>query len=127
MLNDLLLGVDEIDYYSDSYNGIEEEKISDRSLELSEKKILYINDLNSSQENVLSAIDKIDELVIQGPPGTGKSQTITSLISEFAAQEKTVLMVSEKKTALDVVYSRLGNISKYALSVSYTHLNLQCT
>ena len=117
LLNDLLLGVDEIDYYSDSYNGIEEEKISDRSLELSEKKILYINDLNSSQENVLSAIDKIDELVIQGPPGTGKSQTITSLISEFAAQEKTVLMVSEKKTALDVVYSRLGNISKYALLI----------
>lgn len=117
LLNDLLLTTDEIDYYSDSYSGIEKEKINDRALELSERNILYINDLNSSQENVLSAMDKLDELVIQGPPGTGKSQTITSLISEFAAQEKTVLMVSEKKTALDVVYSRLGNISKYALLI----------
>ena len=54
---------------------------------------------------------------MQGPPGTGKSQVITSLISEFVSAGKTVLMVSEKKTALDVVYSRLGDLSQYALLI----------
>ena len=56
-------------------------------------------------------------VLLVGPPGTGKSQTITSLISEFVSNGKTVLMVSEKKTALDVVYSRLGNLSQYALLI----------
>lgn len=46
--------------------------------------------------------------IIQGPPGTGKSQTITNLIADFLALEKTVLFVCEKRAALDVVYHRLG-------------------
>ena len=44
-------------------------------------------------------------------------RSLTSLISDFVSADKTVLMVSEKKTALDVVYSRLGNLSKYALII----------
>lgn len=117
LLNDLLLNAEDIDYYSDSYAGEEDKKFNERELAISEHNLVYINELNSSQEAVLSAIDKLDELVIQGPPGTGKSQTITSLIAEFVSQGKTVLMVSEKKTALDVVYSRLGNLSQYALLI----------
>ena len=117
LLNDLLLNADEIDYYSDSYSGEEPIRINERELEISERNLVYINDLNSSQETVLSAIGALDELVVQGPPGTGKSQTITSLISEFVINGKTVLMVSEKKTALDVVYSRLGPLSQYALLI----------
>lgn len=117
LLNDLLLNADEIDCYTDSYAGEEQVKINDKQLEISEHNLVYINDLNSSQETVLSAIESLDELVVQGPPGTGKSQTITSLISEFVSNGKTVLMVSEKKTALDVVYSRLGNLSQYALLI----------
>ena len=117
LLNSLLLNADDYDYYSDSYAGEEEIAVSERDLEISEHDLVYINELNSSQEAVLAAIDKLDELVVQGPPGTGKSQTITSLISEFVSQGKTVLMVSEKKTALDVVYSRLGTLSQYALLI----------
>lgn len=117
LLNDLLINADEIDFYSDSYAGEEQINIDDGKLEISEHDLVYINELNSSQEAVLSAIKKFDELVVQGPPGTGKSQTITSLISDFVNSEKTVLMVSEKKTALDVVYSRLGNLSQYALLI----------
>ena len=59
--------------------------------------------------------DVLDHVLLYGPPGTGKSQTITSLITQFIHEGKTVLMVSEKKTALDVVYSRLGNLSRYAM------------
>ena len=117
LLNDLLLNADEIDYYSDSYAGDMPITVNNRELEISEHNLVYINDLNSSQEAVLSAIESLDELVVQGPPGTGKSQTITSLISEFVSNGKTVIMVSEKKTALDVVYSRLGNLSQYALLI----------
>ena len=84
---------------------------------VSEQSLANINSLNSSQEAVISAIDTIDELVVQGPPGTGKSQVITSLISDAVSQNKTVLLVSEKKTALDVVYSRLGHLSQYALLI----------
>lgn len=117
LVNDLLLEPDDIDYYSDNFSGETEICIADKPLEISEEALFYINELNSAQEAVLTATEKLDELVVQGPPGTGKSQTITSLISEFVSAGKTVLMVSEKKTALDVVYSRLGDLSRYALMI----------
>ncbi|MQY82721.1 hypothetical protein GH157_03385, partial [archaeon] len=44
---------------------------------------------------------------MHGPPGTGKSQTIANMISEFIAHGKSVLFVSEKMAALEVVYNRL--------------------
>ncbi len=43
-------------------------------------------------------------------PGTGKSQTIVNLISELIANGKTVLFISEKMAALEVVKDRLDNI-----------------
>ena len=46
-------------------------------------------------------------LVVHGPPGTGKSQTIANIISASIAEGKTVLFVSEKTAALDVVKQRL--------------------
>jgi very-short-patch-repair endonuclease len=45
--------------------------------------------------------------VLEGPPGTGKSQTITNLIAHCLAEGKSVLFVSEKMAALDVVHDRL--------------------
>ena len=50
------------------------------------------------------------DLVLEGPPGTGKSQTITNLIAHLLARGKTVLFVSEKMAALEVVHRRLANI-----------------
>ncbi|WFF74287.1 AAA domain-containing protein [Proteiniclasticum sp. QWL-01] len=117
LLTDLLNPSQNTDFYSDKYVGESEVLIKDRPLVISEKKINYINDLDSSQENVLAAIDKLDKLVVQGPPGTGKSQTISSLIADFVSRDQNVLMVSEKRTALDVVYSRLGHLSQFALLI----------
>ncbi|EOX7555565.1 AAA domain-containing protein, partial [Acinetobacter baumannii] len=48
--------------------------------------------------------------VLSGPPGTGKSQTITNMISQCLADGKSVLFVSEKMAALEVVYRRLTQI-----------------
>lgn len=82
-----------------------------------ENQLFYINELNYSQEKVLSNIEEKDAIVIQGPPGTGKSQTITSLVSQAVLQNKKVLIVSEKKTALDVIYNRLGKIANFVLYI----------
>ena len=85
--------------------------------EVNENSLYYINELDYAQEKALSEIENNDALVIQGPPGTGKSQTITSIIVQSILNNKKVLMVSEKKTALDVIYSRLGNLSKYSIMI----------
>lgn len=48
--------------------------------------------------------------VLEGPPGTGKSQTIANLIAHCLAVDKSVLFVSEKMAALNVVYDRLRKL-----------------
>lgn len=63
--------------------------------------------LDTFQENAIKAVKKGNSLVVQGPPGTGKSQLICNLISDFIARGKKVLLVSQKRAALDVVYNRL--------------------
>ncbi|MBE6528916.1 MAG: DUF4011 domain-containing protein [Thermoplasmata archaeon] len=117
ILTDLVENLDKTDFLSDKPEPLSFLDLKKKGLEASEKDLVYINSLNSAQENILTAIDKQDEIVVQGPPGTGKSQVITGLITSAVVKGKTVLMVSEKKTALDVVYSRLGNLAKYCLLI----------
>jgi DNA polymerase III delta prime subunit len=64
-------------------------------------------DADSSQGEAIEAVRRGANLVLQGPPGTGKSQTIANLISECLWAGKTVLFVSEKMAALNVVKKRL--------------------
>ena len=66
-----------------------------------------IRDADSSQHSALIDAVRGLSLVIEGPPGTGKSQTITNLIAAVLARGKTVLFVSEKLAALEVVRKRL--------------------
>jgi hypothetical protein len=65
---------------------------------------------DSSQLNAISRAGAGHDFVLEGPPGTGKSQTITNLIAHFLGTGKTVLFVSEKMAALDVVQRRLNDI-----------------
>ena len=119
-INDLLnnlIDAYNVDTYDDTFYGDKEIIDKKDRGDISEKDMVYINDLNGSQEMVLKTIERTKELVIQGPPGTGKSQTIASLIVDSVNKGRTVMMVSEKKTALDVVYSRLGILSKYAVQI----------
>jgi very-short-patch-repair endonuclease len=71
---------------------------------------LLIRDADSSQHSALIHALRGKNLVIEGPPGTGKSQTITNLIAAALARGKTVLFVSEKLAALEVVRSRLDEV-----------------
>ena len=87
------------------------------NLKINENKISYINEVNYSQEKVIDLLNTEQKLVIWGPPGTGKSQTITSLIASSVLKGENVLVVSEKKVALDVIYSRLKEASKYTMFI----------
>lgn len=64
---------------------------------------------DSSQLACVAAAARGKDFVLIGPPGTGKSQTISNMITHLLAEGKTVLFVSEKMAALDVVYRRLAD------------------
>lgn len=64
-------------------------------------------DADSSQLRAIAACARNHDVVIEGPPGTGKSQTITNLIAQALAADKSVLFVAEKMAALEVVHNRL--------------------
>lgn len=83
------------------------------------EKTFHLLDADSSQLACLAAASLGQSLVIQGPPGTGKSQTIANLIAESIGAGKTVLFVSEKMAALEVVYKRLkkAGLSDYCLEL----------
>lgn len=66
-----------------------------------------ICDADSSQSMAIYHVKNGHDLIIQGPPGTGKSQTITNIIAQAIGNNKTVLFVAQKETALKAVKSRL--------------------
>lgn len=63
---------------------------------------------DSSQVAAIATAEKGKDFVIIGPPGTGKSQTISNMIAHLLGRGKSVLFVSEKTAALEVVYRRLN-------------------
>lgn len=71
------------------------------------KDIFQILDADSSQQDAIELSKRGVSFVLQGPPGTGKSQTITNIIAEALASGQKILFVSEKSSALKMVYNRL--------------------
>ena len=65
-------------------------------------------DADASQRAAIAAALDGRSFVLDGPPGTGKSQTIANIIGAALHAGKTVLFVSEKAAALDVVRDRLA-------------------
>lgn len=61
-----------------------------------------------SQQEAVAFSRHAPGLVVQGPPGTGKSQTIVNIITDCLGRGESVLVVCEKKAALDVVQKRLA-------------------
>lgn len=85
--------------------------IPDKYLSEPREEDLYpVFPLDSSQEKVLVQVRKGKSLVVQGPPGTGKSQLIANLVSDFISRGKRVLVISQKRAALDVVFERLDQL-----------------
>jgi len=75
-----------------------------------EEKLYTGYPLDAWQENIIKATKIGYSVVVQGPPGTGKSQLICNLICDAIATGKKVLVVCQKRAALDVVYARLREI-----------------
>ena len=67
-------------------------------------------DADASQLAAIAAAGAGASFVLQGPPGTGKSQTIANLIVDSVAHGKTVLFVTDKRAALEVVQQRLAAV-----------------
>ena len=80
---------------------------------------LCVVDADSSQLTAVFAAKDGNSFVLQGPPGTGKSQTITNLVAQLVGGGKTVLFVSEKMAALEVVHRRLklAGIGEFCLEL----------
>lgn len=67
--------------------------------------------IDASQEEAIKQVKEGYSIVVQGPPGTGKSQLIANLIADFTARGKKVLVVCQKRVALDTVYQRLQKVA----------------
>ncbi len=75
--------------------------------DVKEEKLYTPFPLDAYQENAIRAIKNGGSVVVQGPPGTGKSQLICNLVADCIASGRRVLLVCQKRAALDVVYDRL--------------------
>ncbi len=74
------------------------------------EKTYQVLDADSSQQVSIDYALLGQSFVMKGPPGTGKSQTIANIIAECIANGKSVLFVSDKMAALEVVYKRLNEV-----------------
>lgn len=81
-------------------------------LETSEKLVFESPiPLNEEQRQILLAIKRpgCSYVTVGGPPGTGKSHTITAIVCDCVLNDKTVLVLSDKKEALDVVEDKISD------------------
>ncbi len=72
------------------------------------EETITVLEADASQRVCIALAQSGESFVIDGPPGTGKSQTIANVIAALLADGKTVLFVSEKAAALEVVQNRLA-------------------
>ena len=105
--------------FNPSINDKESFKEEDIDSQLEYSKMYQVLDADSSQIAAIQDVKAGRNLVVEGPPGTGKSQTIVNLIAELLAEGKSVLFVSEKMAALDVVKDRLTSVGlgKFILEI----------
>ncbi len=75
-----------------------------------EPDLLNLLDMDGSQEEILKEARYKKGIVVHGPPGTGKSQVIVNLVTDALSRNKKVLVVCQKRAALDVVYQRLDGL-----------------
>ncbi|ADP69553.1 putative DNA helicase [Rhodomicrobium vannielii ATCC 17100] len=100
-----------IDTPKDTYGDprdMPEERALDR--EIHPKDLFMPLLADSSQTAAVVAASRAKDFVLFGPPGTGKSQTIANMIAQLLGDGRSVLFVSQKTTALEVVRKRLNDI-----------------
>lgn len=84
------------------------------------KDISMVLPFDSAQEHIVKSVLKEENLEIKGPPGTGKTQTIANMISSLINQNKKVLFISKKNSALSEVYNKLPKeLSNYIMMLNF--------
>ena len=83
-------------------------------VKIKEENLITPFAIDATQELALRQVKSGSSLVVQGPPGTGKSQLICNLVADFTARGKKVLVVCQKRAALDVVQDRLTQMGMRA-------------
>ena len=80
------------------------------------------NELVATDPDQYELITKLrdENCVVQGPPGTGKSQVIVNLIGKLLEMEKSTLIVSEKRVALDVIHKKMNGLGLGGLCYTST-------
>ncbi|WP_156289366.1 AAA domain-containing protein [Oceanobacillus salinisoli] len=114
-----LINVGEVDS-NDTADNLEADDNHVKSSTKEEKEKIFVLDTDASQEEIIDSLENTEGLVIHGPPGTGKSQVIVNIIANAIAENKKVLLVCQKRAALDVVYQRLDGLG-LSSSVSLLH------
>ena len=102
-LNRLLESVFEGKRFESIHNSIPTEKV-----EKAIKEIPFT--LSSAQKSSIYQAFTNDVTYIQGPPGTGKSYTISALAILASKLGLKTLVASQKKPAVEIVYSKVSNL-----------------
>lgn len=75
-------------------------------------------DADAEQENIIAQIAAGNSLVVKTLPGTGATQTIVNAIGCLVGQNKRVLVVSPRRSSLQGISQRLGDVGLPGLAVS---------
>jgi uncharacterized protein DUF4011/restriction endonuclease-like protein/AAA domain-containing protein len=75
--------------------------------EIEDAAPILIADADAAQHSAVVDVMRGSNLVIEGAPGTGKSQTIANIVANALYAGKTVLLVSNKRAAIDAVKWRM--------------------
>jgi hypothetical protein len=105
--------IKDVENLINSESDVESESANTRTF--FEGEVLSPIELDPSQENVLQQLKTHNELIIQGPPGTGKSQTLTALITQALLNKQKILVVCEKRTAMEVLFNNLKQLNLHHL------------
>ena len=74
---------------------------------ISARRLCTVCPSDTSQDMAILKSKLSPITVVKGPPGTGKSQLIVNMAADAMHAGKKVLVVCQKRVALDVVYNRL--------------------
>lgn len=79
---------------------------------------VYVYPADSSQMDVIRTAERNRVLVVGGPAGNGKSQTIVNIIANEIGKGRSVLFLSEKQSAHEVVHDMLERIGIQNLALN---------
>ncbi len=107
-----------------------EQLTTDNDSNLNTKSRPYSSvDTDPSQQKVINNLNKKVNTIIHGPPGTGKSQTLTGIITNSLLNDKKILVVCEKKVALEVLNTNLEEqeLDRFSVIIENIKLDRQRT